>query len=382
MSKKTLIQWCDSTVNPVMGCGGCELYPMPAAILGEIDRVLIESGALGWKDGRARQAFEQLLGEAWRRLQDSGKSGIGHIDELTTTNLYHLRKQFEAAVKAAHGKAVAQLAVNAIERQLTCYAAKLHLHRGYSISKPSRKPHKGYAPTFEQITTFPGRLRQAANMTDLNGQHREGKPWLGTLPRLIFLSDMGDALTNAAEFDFLRSEISETQSKAGRNHLWLWLTKRPELMKRFAASVNGLPSNICAMTTVTSASTLHRIDALREVEAAVRGLSIEPLWSPIADNLDLTGIDWVIVGGESGAANAVQPFCVEWAEDLRDRCREQGVAFFLKQLGSCPTRDQIQISLTDKHGGDWEEWEQSLRIREMPRYFSGYRPSGLVRTRA
>ena len=64
---------------------------------------------------------------------------------------------------------------------------------------------------------------------------------------------------------------------------------------------------------------------------SVRGSSLEPLWGSLADEIDLTGIDWVIVGGESGAKANVELFPIEWAMELRDRCREEGVAFFLKQ---------------------------------------------------
>jgi hypothetical protein len=63
----------------------------------------------------------------------------------------------------------------------------------------------------------------------------------------------------------------------------------------------------------------------------------------------------------------------EWAEELRDHCRKQGVAFFLKQLGRNPTRGELPIKLKDKHGGNWEEWEKSLRVREFPRAFTEYR---------
>lgn len=128
------------------------------------------------------------------------------------------------------------------------------------------------------------------------------------------------------------------------------------------------------MTTVTSAKTLSRVDVLREVNAAVRGLSLEPLWGPLADKIDLTEIDWVIVGGESGARANVELFPVEWAIELRDRCREEGVAFFLKQLGRRPSRQGEEFQLRHQHGGDWSEWPQELRVREMPESFYSYAP--------
>jgi protein gp37 len=82
--------------------------------------------------------------------------------------------------------------------------------------------------------------------------------------------------------------------------------------------------------TVESCDYIHRIDDLRRVPAAVRFLSLEPLLGPLPD-LDLTDIDWVIVGGESGPG--ARAMAEAWALDLRDQCRRAGVAFFFKQWG-------------------------------------------------
>ena len=65
-------------------------------------------------------------------------------------------------------------------------------------------------------------------------------------------------------------------------------------------------------------------------------------------------------------------FPVEWAIELRDRCREEGVAFFLKQLGRRPSRQGNEFKLRHQHGGDWSEWTRDLRVREMPEYFYSY----------
>ncbi|QDU96269.1 DUF5131 family protein [Lignipirellula cremea] len=374
MSKNTPIQWCDGTVNPVMGCGGCELYPKPAEILAAIDRRMIQEGVASWKLGRARSLFTELVEIAWKRLLDLiEKPGPGHINAVTTTNIYHLRKRFAARVTEQYGTTAGSSGLGVITNSLKCYAAKLHLNKSYSIENPTRNPNKGYASTFEQVKTFSGRLQAAAAWSDLLGTDRCNEPWLKDLPRLIFVSDMGDALSRVRDFDFLQREIEDTQAESGRRHLWLWLSKRPQLMKRFADKIGGMPNNFCAMTTVTSDETLHRVDSLREVDASVRGLSLEPLWTGVADQLDLTGIDWVICGGESGAKNAVTPFPIEWATDLRALCQEQGVAFFLKQLGRRPSQDGLELSLADSHGGDWNEWDAQLRTREFPTYFHNYR---------
>jgi protein gp37 len=94
----------------------------------------------------------------------------------------------------------------------------------------------------------------------------------------------------------------------------------------------------------------------------MRGLSVEPLWTPVT--LPLEGIDWVICGGESGSS--AEPFDLEWARDIREQCQQAGVAFFMKQLGRHPRESGMELQLRDAHGGEWDEWPADLRVREMP----------------
>lgn len=377
MAFQTNIQWCDSTVNFIMGCLGCELYPTPQKVLAAIDRACLKAGIAGWTSGTAKALFGELLDEVWSELEgtDSGP-GLGHQKALTTTNIRHLRKRLKRAVAAQFSIAAGQMAESTIQRSLKCYAAQLHANRGFDLLNPQRKVNAGYAPTFEEITLFPGRTKVAAQLVDLTGTERLEKPWLNGLPRLIFVSDMGDAFSRKKDFGFLRTEMAAFQTPEGQQHLWLWLTKRPKIMREFADSIGGFPANVCAMTTVTSPKTLKRVDALREVNASVRGLSLEPLWGSLADEIDLTGIDWVIVGGESGAKANVELFPIEWAMKLRNRCREEGVAFFLKQLGRRPTCQGKELKLRQLHGGDWAEWPADIRVREMPQYFYNYAAAG------
>ena len=372
--RNTKIQWADDTVNPIMGCHGCELFTSPGRILAEMDRRL--SQHVTWQKGTARQMALELIKEAWSRSFDGKgvKPGLGHRNKLTTSNLHHLRKEFNKRVSNLHGKEWGALAQKVIEENVTCYAAKLTLNKGYSIENPTRQPNTGYAPTFEQVTQFEGRIEAAARCKDLLGTQRTEKPWLDGLPRLIFVSDMGDALSRKSDAAFLRREFAHITGVHGSRHLWLWLTKRPSAMADFAKSLGGLPANVCAMTTVTSNGMLHRVDELRGVDAKVRGLSIEPLWTPISrSQLNLKGIDWVILGGESGRKDIAKPFYLEWVLELMEQCREEGVACFVKQLGSHPVKNGRDIKLQDKHGGNWEEWEKRFRVREMPAYFENYR---------
>ena len=370
MSDKTSIQWSDSTINPIMGCGGCELFPPPGEVLADINRAAAQAEVT--IDSKA--IFKALVDDCFAKIRNPGPEFKRVVN---TTNIWHLRKQFAEKIRRDHGTAARDAVELAISRAITCYAAKLHLNKAFSIVNPTRHPHKGYAPIFEKVTRFGGRVAKAAKLPDLLGSLDPERPWKDALPRMLFVSDMGDALSAKGDFDFLKSDMMPAiQSESGKKHLWLWLTKRPNRMAEFADEIGGFPDNVCAMTTVTGAGPdqMERIDHLRRVKAACRGLSIEPLWERIPTrNLNLKSIDWVIVGGESGSGDTTRPFAVEWAEELRDHCKKQGVAFFLKQLGRNPTRNDRVMKLHDRHGGDWKEWENSLRVREFPKHFHRFR---------
>lgn len=366
MASKTKIQWCHSTVNPIMGCGGCELFPSPAEILGQVDSAL--SGVRGWKSGTSRSVYKELISEAFGRIESPCP---GHSKAVSTTNIWHLREEFEKQVTQLHGRDAGRAADLAIAQAVTCYAARLHLNKARSIINSNRGINSGYAPVFEAVTPFRGRVWAMASSRDLQGTPDPEKPWLDGCPRLIFVSDMGDAFSRDSDFAFLEEEvIAPIRSPEGQRHFWLWLTKRPARMARFGERIGGFPANVCAMTTLTALDKLHRIDELRRVPAKARGLSIEPLWERIpADELDLDGIHWLIAGGESGRSDAVRPFDLSWARELRDACRARGVAFFLKQLGRRPVEGGTELHLQDGHGGDWSEWPEDLRVREVPETF-------------
>lgn len=131
---------------------------------------------------------------------------------------------------------------------------------------------------------------------------------------------------------------------------WLLLTKRPNLIRRYLPADwgEGYP-NVRLMTTVESQRQSWRADALLKVPAVAYGLSVEPMIGPVDVSPYLPAVDWVIVGGESGAKH--RPLDLDWARTIRDQCREAGAAFFFKQHGG----------RTPKAGGcllDGVEWKQ------------------------
>lgn len=145
--------------------------------------------------------------------------------------------------------------------------------------------------------------------------------------RTVFVNSMSDLFHNDVPLEYLH-QVFNVMAKASW-HVFQILTKRAERLEQ-TASVLPWPSNVWIGVSVESEDYLFRIKHLRKVPAAVRFLSVEPLLGPIR-RLPLGGIDWVIVGGESGpGARPIQP---EWVRTIRDRCLTEDVPFFFKQWG-------------------------------------------------
>jgi protein gp37 len=164
--------------------------------------------------------------------------------------------------------------------------------------------------------------------------------------QMIFVNSMSDLFHEAVPSRFIE-EVFLTMNRA-RQHCFQILTKRSERLVNLADRFVWTP-NIWMGVTVEKAKYVDRIDALRGVPAAVRFLSLEPLLGAIPD-LPLQGIDWVIVGGESGpGARPVRP---EWVTDIRDQCLRASTAFFFKQWGGV----RKKAAGRELEGRIWNEW--------------------------
>lgn len=146
-------------------------------------------------------------------------------------------------------------------------------------------------------------------------------------PRRIFVNSMSDLFHEEIPEAFIR-QVFETMGRA-HWHQFQILTKRSARLRVLAPSVTW-PTNVWQGVSVENAAYVSRVKDLQAVPAAVRFLSVEPLLGPIS-NLPLEGIDWVIVGGESGPNR--RPVDAAWVREIRDQCVEAGVAFFFKQWG-------------------------------------------------
>ena len=156
---------------------------------------------------------------------------------------------------------------------------------------------------------------------------RLGIPASWRKPRLVFVNSMSDLFHPAVSLAFIK-EVFEVMNENDR-HTFQVLTKRPEIAREYADELKWTP-NIWLGTSVENALVSHRVRDLQSVPAKVRFLSCEPLLGPLP-RLSMSGIHWVIVGGESGPG--ARPMEVRWVEQIRNRCLSRGVPFFFKQWG-------------------------------------------------
>jgi protein gp37 len=144
---------------------------------------------------------------------------------------------------------------------------------------------------------------------------------------MIFVNSMSDLFHEAVPDDFV-AEVFETMRRADW-HVFQVLTKRPVRAAELSRSID-IPQNVWMGTSVENQRFAWRVDALRVTNCQTRFLSCEPLLGAL--ELQLSEIDWVIVGGESG--RGARPMRSSWARSVRDQCAAQNVAFFFKQWGA------------------------------------------------
>jgi len=177
------------------------------------------------------------------------------------------------------------------------------------------------------------------------------KPLHWKRPRMIFANSMSDFFHEKIPFNFIDGVMDIIRRTP--QHTYQILTKRSWRMMRYGKWFGSFPENVWCGVSIESYKYKFRIEDLRRVPAKVRFLSIEPLVGPVGD-LDLSGIHWVIVGGESGPGH--RPCKPEWVREVRDHCLDSGVAFFFKQWGG--KRHTSGGRLLDNR-----EWNQFPRIR-------------------
>lgn len=170
-------------------------------------------------------------------------------------------------------------------------------------------------------------------------------------PRVIFVNSMSDLLHPSVPSEFIGAVFATM--KATPQHTYQVLTKRSQRLRALADELEW-PANLWMGVSIENQSYAFRVDHLRRVPAAVRFVSAEPLLGPL--RLDLAGIGWVIVGGESGPRS--RPIEVEWVRDLRDQCQAAGVPMFFKQWGGRTPKAGGRIL----DGRQWDEMPDSVAL--------------------
>ncbi len=170
-------------------------------------------------------------------------------------------------------------------------------------------------------------------------------------PQIIFVNSMSDLFHKQVPLEFVQ-QVFDIMRRASW-HTFQVLTKRSERLLELDPEIDW-PGNVWMGVSVENQDYMFRIDHLRRTRAKTKFLSLEPLLGPLP-NLDLHGINWAIVGGESGPG--ARPIAEEWVIDIRDQCRAAHVPFFFKQWGGVNKRHTGRIL----QGRTWDEMPELTR---------------------
>jgi len=216
------------------------------------------------------------------------------------------------------------------------------------------------------------RLRAMGQASYKNGfeltlqPHLLERPLRWQKPQTIFVGSMSDLFHEDVPTSYIR-RVFEVMLRAPW-HRFQVLTKRAARLAALSPELPWAP-HIWAGVTVEHDECRHRIAKLRSTGARTKFLSLEPLLGPLS-KLDLSGIDWVIVGGESGPK--ARPMAAEWVTDLRDQCRRRRVPFFFKQWGGRSKKKAGRLL----EGRTWDQLPPDPAARRRPRR-AGRKPAAL-----
>jgi len=214
------------------------------------------------------------------------------------------------------------------------------------------------------VAKYAGLTRQTGKRTVWNGTVREDEnslaiPYSWKKPRKIFVNSMSDLFHDQVSDEFILRVWNVMRDTP--RHSYQILTKRPERMKEIISKqIKHILPNVWIGTSVENSDVLHRIDSLREIPAAIRFISFEPLIDSVA-SVDLRSIDWAIVGGESG--RSARPIKECWIDEIYEQCLVSDTAFFFKQWGAWG-KDNTKRSKKDNgreyRGKTWDEMPISV----------------------
>ena len=203
-----------------------------------------------------------------------------------------------------------------------CYAMRMAAR----LQSMGLVPYRGITRKSAGRYVWTGRVRVNESVLDA--------PLRWKKPKKIFVNSMSDLFQEGVDWPVL-VRVWDVMARAPQ-HIFQVLTKRPDRMRRFVLEHSlGAAPNIWLGTSVESRGHIERIELLRMTPAQTRFISFEPLIGSVG-KVDLRGVDWAIVGGESGPNS--RPIRETWVDEIHRECREQGVAFFFKQWGGTNKR--------------------------------------------
>ena len=215
----------------------------------------------------------------------------------------------------------------------------------------------GAGMPYEGLTTRGKDGQPRWNNEIMLAPHMLKKPLSWKQPRRIFVNSMSDLFHEKVPFDYIQ-QVFEVMQQASWHEFQI-LTKRAKRLAELAPRLEWA-TNIWMGVSVEDYTVIDRIDHLRTVDAAIRFLSIEPLIGRMP-LLNLEGIDWAIIGGESGPKARLMD--VRWALGLRVQCMQASVPCFMKQMG---TQWAKHTRSRDSKGGIFSEFPEALQVREYP----------------
>lgn len=171
-------------------------------------------------------------------------------------------------------------------------------------------------------------------------------------PQRIFVNSMSDLFHDNVPMEYIKGVFDVMNS--AHWHQYQVLTKRAERLEAFSSELPWAP-HIWMGVSIENGDYLWRVDHLRRTKAHIKFLSIEPLLGPVG-KIDLLGIDWVIVGGESGPG--ARPMDARWVLDIRNQCLSAGVAFFFKQWGGVQKKRYGR----ELEGRTWDEMPELVGL--------------------
>lgn len=265
--------------------------------------------------------------------------------------------------------------VNPTENCQGCelWNSKLNVHQCYAGKMTERFRGRG---AFDlPVVLKPGRMKKTLKWSDLTGTERPEKPWLNSMPRVIFVGDMADLFSKDVPFEYIEKEVVETAFQSP--HIYILLTKQSKRMLDFVewhlaqVAPSGWPSNLWLGVSVTNQTTTSRMNHLQTCSELIHFTSIKKpkyfvSYEPALTYVDFRytpPVDLLIMGGESGVNDPVF-FDDATARDALNVCRERKITPFVKQMGTA----WAELNSSDSYkGGKMEDWPADLRVREMPR---------------